>query len=143
VSGTTVGQWARRGYIRSSVSSGHPHVYSLEDVVEAAFVRALLERGVRRAEVRRAVERLAPYGPWPLSDAPLATTDGGGRAHVVLEEPDGIFALGEHGWQLMTAPPALRAVRPRFRRTAGDVPQRRRRRRASNPSTASPSEPSA
>ena len=35
VSGTTIGQWARRGYIRASRSTGDPHVYSLEDVAEA------------------------------------------------------------------------------------------------------------
>jgi len=44
VSGTTIGQWARRGYIRASRSTGDPHVYSLEDVAEAWVVHALLER---------------------------------------------------------------------------------------------------
>ena len=53
VSGTTIGQWARRGLIRSSVSDGEPRVYSVEDVAEAAIVRALLERGVRHADVHR------------------------------------------------------------------------------------------
>jgi hypothetical protein len=47
---------------------------SVEDVAEAAVVRALLERGVGHAQVRRAIERLRAYGDWPLSDAPLATT---------------------------------------------------------------------
>ena len=47
VSGTTIGQWARWGYIRASQSAGDPHVYSVEDVAEAAIVRVLLERGVR------------------------------------------------------------------------------------------------
>ena len=32
VSGTTIGQWARWGYIRASQSGGDPHVYSVEDV---------------------------------------------------------------------------------------------------------------
>ena len=31
VSGTTIGQWARRGLIRSSVSDEEPRVYSVED----------------------------------------------------------------------------------------------------------------
>jgi DNA-binding transcriptional MerR regulator len=74
VTGNTIGQWARWGYIRASQSAGDPHVYSVEDVAEAAVVRALLERGVGHAQVRRAIERLRAYGDWPLSDAPLATT---------------------------------------------------------------------
>src|SRR5689334_7979997 len=32
VSGNTIGQWARWGYIRASQSAGDPHVYSVEDV---------------------------------------------------------------------------------------------------------------
>ena len=58
VSGTTIGQWARRGYIRASRSTGDPHVYSLEDVAEAWVVHALLERGVGHAAVRRTIEAL-------------------------------------------------------------------------------------
>ena len=77
VSGTTIGQWARRGYIRSSQSEGEPRVYSVEDVAEAAIVAELLGRGVRHADVRRTVERLrAEYGTWPLSEARLAVTAG-------------------------------------------------------------------
>jgi DNA-binding transcriptional MerR regulator len=53
VSGTTIGQWARRGYIRASRSTGDPHVYSLEDVVEATVVHRLLERGIGHAAIRR------------------------------------------------------------------------------------------
>jgi hypothetical protein len=83
VSGTTIGQWARRGYIRASQSTGDPHVYSVEDVAEAAIVAALLRRGVRRKDVRRLRDSLGGYGDWPLSAAALATTDGGA---VVLRE---------------------------------------------------------
>ena len=75
VSGTTIGQWARWGYIRSSASDAEPRGYSVEDVAEAAIVGELLRRGVRHADVRRAIARLGEeYGPWPLSDAPLGTT---------------------------------------------------------------------
>lgn len=116
VSGTTIGQWARRGYIRASQSAGVPHVYSVEDVLEAAVVRALLERGVRHADVRRAVERLRRYGEWPLSDAPLATTVGNGRPRIVLRDRDGVFALGARGWQLMAPAPPLEDVHLRLRR---------------------------
>jgi DNA-binding transcriptional MerR regulator len=116
VSGTTIGQWARRGYIRASQSDGDPHVYSVEDVAEAAIVRALLARGVRHRDVRRAIERLdADYGDWPLSQAPLATT-AEGRPRIVLRENGDAYALSERGWQLMAAPPRLEEVRLRLRR---------------------------
>jgi DNA-binding transcriptional MerR regulator len=118
VSGTTIGQWARWGYIPASVSGEAPHVYSLEDVVEAAIVAELLRRGVSHADVRRAIERLREeYGEWPLSDAPLGTATQNGRARVVLRERDGYYALSPRGWQLMAvAPPAIEEVRLRLNR---------------------------
>jgi DNA-binding transcriptional MerR regulator len=113
VTGNTIGQWARWGYIRASRSTGDPHVYSVEDVAEAAMVHALLERGVSHAQVRRAIAHLP--GEWPLSDAPLATTEGA-RPRIVLRELEGEYALSPRGWQLMAAPPPLRDVRLRLRR---------------------------
>lgn len=118
VSGTTIGQWARWGYIRASQSQGDPHIYSVEDVAEAAIVRSLLERGVRHADVRRAAGQLGSYGPWPLSEAPLATTVDEGRPRIVLREEDGIYALSNRGWQRVVAPPPLRDVRLRLRRAS-------------------------
>ena len=115
VSGTTIGQWARWGYIRASQSAGDPHVYSVEDVAEAAIVHELLERGVRHREVRRAIARLEAYGPWPLSDAPLATTPEG---RIVLCENGGAYALSDRGWQRMAAPPPIEPVRLRLRRSS-------------------------
>jgi hypothetical protein len=114
VSGNTIGQWARWGYIRASRSAGDPHVYSVEDVAEAAIVHTLLERGVRHRDVRRAIARLGCYGRWPLSDAPLATTPEG---RIVLRENGGAYALSDRGWQLMATPPALEDVCLRLRRT--------------------------
>lgn len=116
VSGTTIGQWARWGYIRSSQSTGEPRVYSVEDVAEAAIVRVLLERGVRHRDVRRAIEHLGGYGPWPLSEAPLATASDDGRARIVLCAEDGTYALSERGWQRLAVSPALEDVRLRLRR---------------------------
>ena len=116
VTGNTIGQWARWGYIRASVSAGDPHVYSVEDVMEAAMVQALLERGVSHARVRRAIAKLSVYGEWPLSEAPLATTPPP-RPKVVLREDDGVYALSQCGWQLMVAPPPLRDVRLRLKRS--------------------------
>jgi DNA-binding transcriptional MerR regulator len=114
VSGNTIGQWARWGYIRSSQSEGEPRVYSVEDVAEAAIVHALLARGVRHREVRRAIARLPAYGEWPLSEAPLATTPEG---RIVLRENGGTYALSDRGWQLMVTPPPLDDVRLRLKRS--------------------------
>ncbi len=119
VSGTTIGQWARWGYIRASQSTGDPHVYSVEDVTEAAIVRVLLERGVRHADVRRAATQLERYGDWPLSEAPLATTDGTRRPLIAVREEDGVYALGDRGWQRLVVPPPLEDVRLRLRRATG------------------------
>jgi hypothetical protein len=83
-------------------------------------VRALLERGVGHAPVRRAIERLRAYGDWPLSDAPLATTTGRGRPRVVLAQHDAAYVLSPRGWQLMVAAPELDDVRLRLRRTPAD-----------------------
>jgi DNA-binding transcriptional MerR regulator len=118
VSGTTIGQWARWGYIPASVSAEEPHVYSVEDVAEAAIVAELLGRGVSHADVRRAIDRLRDeFGDWPLSDAPLGTTTRNGRAWIVLRERDGYYALSPRGWQLMAgAPPAIEEVRLRLNR---------------------------
>jgi DNA-binding transcriptional MerR regulator len=114
VSGTTIGQWARWGYIRASQSTGDPHVYSVEDVAEAAIVHALLERGVRHREVRRAIDRLTGYGNWPLSEAPLATTPEG---RILLRENGATYALSDRGWQQMATPPPAEEVRLRFSRS--------------------------
>jgi DNA-binding transcriptional MerR regulator len=115
VSGSTIGQWARHGYIRASQSTGEPHVYSVEDVAEAAIVRTLLERGIRHADVRSAIARLRGYGTWPLSEAPLATT-AEPRPRLVLHENGDAYALSPRGWQLMAAPPPVEDVRLRLRR---------------------------
>ena len=116
VSGTTIGQWARRGLIRSSVSEDDPRVYSVEDVAEAALVRALLDRGVRHADVHRLIERLNGYGAWPLSEATLATTSDG-APRIVLREDEGDWVLTARGWQRPATLPDLREVRLRLRRS--------------------------
>lgn len=102
VSGTTIGQWARRGYIRSSQREAEPRVYAVEDVAEAAVVRALLDRGVRRPQIRQAVARLRRAGdrePWPLVRARLGTVVDGGRPRLLLHVDGGWHELGPRGWQ--------------------------------------------
>jgi len=119
VSGTTIGQWARRGLIRSSQSDGDPRVYAVEDVAEAAIVADLIERGVRHAEVHATIERLGRgYGHWPLSEARLATSGDGGRPRVVLRENGYAFALGARGWQELAVIPPLDELRVRLRHEA-------------------------
>jgi DNA-binding transcriptional MerR regulator len=114
VSGNTIGQWARWGYVHASQSDADPHVYSVEDVAEAAIVHTLRERGVRHRDVRRAIKHLGDYGEWPLSAAPLATTRDGRL--VLLRENGEVYALSPRGWQLMTAPPELEEIHLRLRR---------------------------
>lgn len=91
VSGDRIGQWARRGYIRSSWSDDNPRVYSFQDVAEAIMVHELLERHASHEEVKRTVQNLrTQYGDWPLSAAELWTTTlnpagvSGGRESIVL-----------------------------------------------------------
>lgn len=55
VSGHTVGQWARNGYIRPSQSVGPPHVYSFQDVAEAILVHELLDRGVPYEDIKATI----------------------------------------------------------------------------------------
>lgn len=123
VSGTTIGQWARWGLIRSSQSDAEPRVYSVEDAAEAAIVSELLERGVSHQDIHAAIERLGRYGSWPLSEARLATTLEGGRARIALHEDDEWLVLGPRGWQASAEPRQTVAgrdfteVRLRLRRT--------------------------
>jgi DNA-binding transcriptional MerR regulator len=117
VSGNTIGQWARWGYIRASQSTGDPHVYAVEDIAEAAMVHELLERGVTHMMVRRAIAHLGDYGDWPLSAAPLAVTTEGARKRIFLREKEGASTLSPRGWQLTVAPPPMEDVRLRLRRS--------------------------
>jgi uncharacterized protein (DUF433 family)/DNA-binding transcriptional MerR regulator len=111
VSGLTIGQWARRGYIRSSVDAQSPHVYSFQDVAEAMVVHDLLERGVTHRDIKRAIKRLGAYGDWPLTDASLATAPGKGRARVVVREAEGTYDVGDLGWQQVVEPDHLEQIR--------------------------------
>jgi uncharacterized protein (DUF433 family) len=74
VSGNTIGQWARFGYIQASRSATIPKVFSFQDVAEAIAVHELVEQRVRHADIKRAIQALRDeYGDWPLQAAPLAT----------------------------------------------------------------------
>jgi DNA-binding transcriptional MerR regulator len=116
VSGTTIGQWARRGLIRSSQSQHEPRVYSVEDVGEAAVVAELRARGVPHAEIHRAIARLRAGRPWPLSKAWMATTEEP-HPRVILRDDGATYALERRGWQQLAVVPALREVRLALRRS--------------------------
>jgi uncharacterized protein (DUF433 family)/DNA-binding transcriptional MerR regulator len=99
VSGDRIGQWARRGYIKSSVSSKVPRIYSYQDIAEAMVVHELLDRGVPLHKIKRAITVLrSDYGDWPLTHAPIVTSQtrlAGGEvgASLALERPDGLTDL--------------------------------------------------
>lgn len=76
VGGDRIGQWARWGHIRASVSEGDPHVYSFQDVAEALAVRHLLAQGIPLPAIRRAVDALGGPADWPLSTTALHVVDG-------------------------------------------------------------------
>ena len=113
VPGTTIGQWARRGLIRSSVSDGEPRRYAVEDVAEAAIVAALLARGLRHVEIHRAIDRLGRRRRWPLSAATLATTVEP-VPRIVLRDDDGDWVLTRRGWQRPVTPLVMRDVHIHF-----------------------------
>lgn len=73
VSGITIGQWARRGYIRSSQSDDSPRVYSYQDIAEAMVVHELLERHMDHRAIMGAIEhiRKTKGGSWPLTHTRL------------------------------------------------------------------------
>lgn len=116
VSGSTIGQWARRGYIRASVRGTPPFVYSFQDVAEALVVHDLLERGVTHRDIRRAIDRLGLYGDWPLTTAQLATVPADAGARVVLREEEATYDVGGLGWQLLVEPEYLDVIRGQLAR---------------------------
>ncbi len=90
VDGDRIGQWARWGHIRASVSDGDPHVYSFADVADALAVRLLIDAGVPLPVVRLAVDHLG--GEHPLSaglhivDGRMAIERAGGLEDVFTEQ---------------------------------------------------------
>jgi uncharacterized protein (DUF433 family) len=90
VSGDRIGQWARRGYIKSSVPSKVPRIYSYQDAAEAMVVHELLDRGVPLQKIKRAITILrSDYGDWPLTNAPIVTAD----THLATGRVSGALAL--------------------------------------------------
>ena len=88
--GDRIGQWARWGHIRASVSAGDPHVYSFSDVADALAVRILLDAGLPLRVIRAAVGHLG--GEHPLAsglhvvDGRMAVERAGGLEDVFTEQ---------------------------------------------------------
>ncbi|MPZ51352.1 MAG: DUF433 domain-containing protein [Acidimicrobiia bacterium] len=69
VSGNTVGQWKRRGYIQASQSAdGYPNVYAYQDAAEAMVVHDLIDHDVPLRNIKRLIEKLRVENGrgWPL-----------------------------------------------------------------------------
>jgi uncharacterized protein (DUF433 family)/DNA-binding transcriptional MerR regulator len=123
VSGERIGQWARRGYIRSSWSEEIPRVYSFQDVAESIMVHALLDRGAKHSSIKQTIGNLrARYGDWPLSAADLWTTekasDNRGSTPIVLKEQELLLDIGHGtgGQLIMPSAGDLRRVQGLLRR---------------------------
>lgn len=117
VSGQTIGQWARRGYIKSSRSDGRPRLYSFQDVAEAIVVHELLDRNVAHGDIKVAVGILGrEYGDWPLTGADLSTTPGHGRSHLLVTRDSDDYDVVTGTWQQVISPDNLNALRNLLRR---------------------------
>src|SRR3712207_5656418 len=86
VPGDRIGQWARWGHIRASVSAGDPHVYAFEDVAQALAVHLLLDAGFALPLVRRAVERVGVLNGIHVVDHRLAVERGDVLQDVFTEQ---------------------------------------------------------
>ena len=115
VSGETVGQWARYGYIRASQSNPgeYPQVYSFQDVAEAIVVHELIDQKIPLKVLRPFIEALRErLGDWPLQHVNLETQRGVKRAPTAEDDDETVevaallwrhgedrYELGPHGWQ--------------------------------------------
>ena len=118
VPGHTIGQWARRGYIKSSVSAGRPREYSYQDIAEAMVVHELLENHIPHRDIKTAIHSLREYGDWPLTNADLVASidpeTNKGRVYAVRD--DAAYDVGRLGWQQVVNPDNLNVIRDRLRR---------------------------
>lgn len=94
VSGKRIGQWARRGYIRSSWSNETPRIYSYQDVAEAIVVHELEVRRIAPRIIGETVGVLREMlgTDWPLQDTELFVPGGhpksSGRLRTVAVKSD-------------------------------------------------------
>lgn len=107
VTGLTIGQWARRGYIRSSQSEGRPRVYSFQDVAEAMVVHEALLREVPHAKIKLAIATLREeHGDWPLTHANIGTYYG-----AIVERKGALgYDVSAYAWQQVIDPDNLSVI---------------------------------
>lgn len=110
VSGGTIGQWARNGYITASQSrpGDFPLVYSYQDVAEAMIVHELLDEGASHEEVKAAINNLREEsgGSWPLTHGGVSTVGGS----VVVRRGEARYEVGQRPWQRFVDPVHLREI---------------------------------
>ena len=112
VSGNTIGQWKRHGYIKASREDDHyPNVYAYQDIGEAMIVHELAREGVGRKEIRRAIAVLRDeFGyDWPLTHTDLVVADYGHetrRTLVVQIDADSYADVTDHKypWHQVISP---------------------------------------
>src|SRR3954470_14210429 len=134
VPGDRIGQWARWGHIRASISAGGAHVYAFSDAAEALAVPLLLDAGFRLPVVRRAVDRLGTLATGVhVVDGRLAVQRGNVLQDVFTEQTvlpldgrvDPVDLLRRGGWparatgelDAVWVDPARAGGRPCVRRT--------------------------
>ncbi len=121
VSGRTIGQWARRGYIRSSQSAGNPRIYSYQDAAEALVVHELLVAHFSHKEIKSAISLLRQIYPlnWPLQNSPDLAVAGeadGVRGRLVRGDEAAAFDLIDRPEQEVINPENLRRISEYLRR---------------------------
>lgn len=112
VSGVKMGQWARREYIKSSVSEKAPRIYSFQDIAEAMVVHELLENDVTHLDIKTAITSLHEYGDWPLTAAPIGTS----RGRVYAQLGGVKYDVGKRGWQQIVSEDNLSLIADQLRR---------------------------
>ena len=124
VDGDRIGQWARWGHIRASVSDGEPHVYAFADVADALAVHILEEAGLPLPVIRAAVEHLGGEHPLAqgvhLVDGRMAVERAGGLEDVFTEQRvfeldgrlDPVTLLRDGGWPSLVTGVTVVEVNP-------------------------------
>src|SRR6266496_5220325 len=103
VSGQTVGEWTRHGYVRASRSTVIDFAYSFEYVAEAIVAHELIDRGVPCEEIRQTIENTREK-----------------HGIFFFQAEDGIRDLYVTGVQTCALPiSAVDAVRPRVDGSSG------------------------
>lgn len=112
ISGQTVGQWARAGYICSSQSEPgeSPLVYAWQDICEAMMVHKLREEKQSFTRVKQALDSLRDdpdLGDWPLAAGQIEMA---GKKTIGQYRRDGHYAMSNRPWQEMFAFEDLRRI---------------------------------